>query len=120
MFEKTLGARVGARASALRMDFRLPANREMAHIVLAVLSLCAAVILFFAWLTLSDSRHLGISGSGPESDCASLGRGGVYCTGHPTSGGQSNAGFGHEGDCANLGKGGRVCAERPMTEDHSN
>ena len=120
MFEKTLGARVGARASALRMDSRLPTNREMAHIALAVVSLGAAVVLFFAWLMLSDSRYSGIPGSGPESDCASLGRGGAYCASHPTSGRQPNVGSDAEGDCANLGKGGRICAERPMTEDHSN
>jgi hypothetical protein len=120
VFDKTLGARVGARAFAQRTDFHLPSPRDIAQVALAVLGLAAAAVLFFVWLMLSESRQSGIAGSGPGSDCASLGRGGAYCAKHPASDARSEAGVGQDGDCASLGKGGRICAERPMNEDHSN
>jgi hypothetical protein len=106
MFEKTLGARVGARAAALRGGSGLPTNREMAQIGLVLLGLGAIAFLFFAWLMLSDSHRAKLSSLGSGADCESLGRGGLYCAKQP-----ANAGVDPDGDCASLGKGGRVCAE---------
>ena len=113
MFENTLGARVGARASARRANFHLPILRDVAQILLAIFTLGAAAVLFFGWLMFSNPPRPAISGFGAESDCTSLGRGGAYCTKHPTANGRSNVGSGPEEDCASLGKGGRVCIEHP-------
>jgi hypothetical protein len=113
LFENTLGARVGARASARRANFQLPSPRDVAHILLATFALGAAVLLFFGWLMVSNPSRSAISGSGVEVDCTSLGRGGVYCVKHPMADGRSNAGSGPQDDCASLGKGGRICAGHP-------
>jgi hypothetical protein len=113
VFETTLGARVGARASARRADFAVPTPGDLAQILLAIFSLGAAAALLIGWLLLSDSRRPEISGMAPASDCASLGRGGVYCPDHPVSAGQSNAGSAEAGDCPSIGRAGRVCIEHP-------
>jgi len=105
----TLGARVGARASARRADFRLPTPGEVMRVLLALLSLGAAVGLFFAWLMISDSASPAISGLGPEWDCTSLGRGGAHCVKRPAGEGPSGARFASGGDCTSLGRAGRVC-----------
>jgi hypothetical protein len=113
VFEKTLGARVGARASASGANFRLLTLKDVAHMLLAIFVLGATATLFFGWLMILNSPRLAGSGFGADADCVSLGRGGVYCAKDPTVDRRSNAGSGLEEDCATLGKGGRVCAKHP-------
>lgn len=112
MVVNTLGARVGARASALDANFRLPTLREAAYVLLAIFGLGAAAVLFLGGVFLSNPSRSAVSGFAAELDCTSLGRGGVYCAPRPAVDGQSKAGLGQEDDCVSLGKAGRVCAER--------
>jgi hypothetical protein len=109
MMANTLGARVGARASAGRADFHLPSLGEVMRILLALVSLGAAAALFFGWLMISDSPGSAVSGLGREWDCTSLGRGGGHCVRRPAGEDQSDARFASGGDCTSLGRAGRVC-----------
>jgi hypothetical protein len=113
MIENTLGARVGARASARGANFRPPLLKDVAHILLAICALGSAALLFFGWLMDSNPPRPTISGSGAGLDCISLGRGGVYCAKHLAADSRSNASSGPQNDCASLGKGGRICTEHP-------
>jgi hypothetical protein len=113
VLENSLGARVGARASARGANFDLPSPRDVVHIMLAIVALGAAVVLFFGWLMVSNPSRPAMLGSRIESDCTSLGRGGVYCAKHSMADGPANLGSSPEDQCASLGKGGRICAEHP-------
>jgi hypothetical protein len=109
----SLGARVGARASARGANFDLPSPRDVVHIMLAIVAFAGAAVLFFGWLMVSNPSRSAMSGSRVGSDCTSLGRGGVYCPERSMADGGTNLGSGPEDQCASLGKGGRICAERP-------
>jgi hypothetical protein len=113
VLENSLGARVGARASARRANFDLPSPRDVVQIMLAIAALGAAAVLFFGWLMVSNPTRPAMLGSRVASDCTSLGRGGVYCAKHSMADGRADVGPGPEDQCASLGKGGRVCAEHP-------
>jgi hypothetical protein len=113
VLENSLGARVGARASAREANFDLPSPRDVVHIMLAIVALGVAAVLFFGWLMVSNPHRSAMLGSRVDSDCTSLGRGGVYCAKHSMADGPTNVGPGPEDQCASLGKGGRICAERP-------
>src|SRR5450755_1813513 len=78
VFENTLGARVGARASISRANYRRPLLGDVAQVLLAIFTLGAAAVLFFGWLMVSNPARPAMSSLGAESDCTSLGRGGAY------------------------------------------
>lgn len=110
MFGNTLGARVGARASALGPEFRRPTLKSVAGALLALICIGAAAALFFGWLMLSDST---IEGFGPQWDCTSLGRAGAHCVRRVASGEALDEDAAAAGDCRSLGRAGRVCFDHP-------
>jgi hypothetical protein len=100
----TLGARVGARASALGTDFRRPTLKSAASALLALVGIGAAAALFFGWLMFSDSGRSFNQGFGPQWDCTSLGRAGAHCVRTIANSDAPDA-----GDCRSMGRAGRVC-----------
>jgi hypothetical protein len=111
MFEKTLGARVGARASRFRGDLHVSARRDIGETLLALAGLGAAAVFFFGWLMLSDSRQAELPGV-DGSDCASLGKGGLACDPHFPGADFQRETADRRDDCESLFKAGRVCFER--------
>ena len=113
MIVNTLGARVGAKASARGRNSRLPTLGDIVRILLAIVSLGAAVALFFGWLMFSDSSRPTVSGFDSQWDCTSLGRAGERCVKRPAGEGQSNLRLAGDGDCPSLGRAGRICVDHP-------
>jgi hypothetical protein len=109
VFGNTLGARVGARASALGTDFRRPTLKSVLGALAAFVCIGAAAALFFGWLMLSDSGRLANRGLGPDQECTSLGRGGAHCVGIVASSDPLGAGASAAGDCRSMGRAGRIC-----------
>jgi hypothetical protein len=104
----SLGARVGARAAAVGVDFRRPTLRSIANAFLALICLSAAAALFFGWLIASDSSR----GSSADGDCTSLGRAGAHCVKSAVSG-EPLAVAPAAGDCRSMGRAGRKCIAQP-------
>ena len=99
MLQNTLRANAGARASASELKFR-PLTVDDFGRFLAIVSLSAAIALFFGWLTFSDSGRSAASRFGSGWDCTSLGRGGAHCVRHSASDGPYNPGLDPDRDCS--------------------
>jgi hypothetical protein len=119
VFEKTLGARVGARASVRGKGGRSREVTDCPGGLLPIIGL-GVVVMLFAWLMQYTSLHQEVWGFGPQSDCASLGKGGVDCNRRRTSDRQSNADTSADDDCTSVGRGARVCTERLLDRGHAN
>jgi len=112
MFESASHARVGAFARAVEAKRRHRSPSELALVALQAMFIAITVASFAAWSAPSRSHRSDISGFGPESDCASFGRGGVYCSGTSAIDDRSNRSSGSDEDCISLGRGGLLCKER--------
>jgi hypothetical protein len=111
MFESTPRVKVSAIASAVKAKRRHQSPGEFALTALQVMFLAITVLLFAAWLTPLNPHRPTIWGFGQDSDCVSLGRGGVYCTGNSAIDDRSKRPSGADDDCVSLGRGGLVCKE---------
>ena len=119
MFESTPRVKIGAIALAVRAKQRHQSPSEFALTALQVMFIAITVLLFVAWLTPSNSHRFTIWGFGPESNCVSVGRGGVDCTGNSATDNRSNRPFGSDEDCVSLGRGGLVCKDHLGDVGHS-
>jgi hypothetical protein len=119
MFETTPRARVSAIASAVKVNRRHQSPSEFALTALQVMFIAIAVLFFVAWLTPSNTHRFTIWGSAPESNCVSMGKGGVYCAGGSAIDDPSSRPVDSDEDCVSLGRGGLVCKQRPGDAGHS-
>ena len=120
MFENTPRVKISAIALAVKAKRRHQTPSEFALTALRVMFIAITVLLFVAWLMPSNSHRSTIWGFGPESDCVSVGRGGVDCTRDSAIDDRSNRPFGSDEDCVSLGRGGLVCKEHLGNVGHSN
>ena len=120
MFESAPRVKISAIASAVKAKRRHQTPSEFALTALQVMFIAITVLLFVAWLTPSNSHRFTIWGFGPESNCVSVGRGGVDCTRNSAIDDRSNRPFGSDKDCVSLGRGGLVCKEHLGNVGHSN
>jgi hypothetical protein len=107
VIEKTLGARVGARAANLRSNGRRINNGRVFHACLKIAGLGVAAI-FFAWLVSSESRYW--QNTGMEWDCSSMGRAGAHCIRRAPNADQPGN-RASAGDCLSVGRAGRICLQ---------
>jgi hypothetical protein len=119
MFESTPRVEISAIASAVKAKQRHQTPSEFALTALQVMFVAITVLLFVAWLTPSNSQRSTIWGFAPESNCVSVGRGGVDCTRNSAIDNRSNKPFGSDEDCKSLGRGGLVCKEHLGDVGHS-
>ena len=119
MFESAPRAKISVITLAVKAKRRHQSASEFALTALQVMFIAITVLLFVAWLTPSNSHRFTIWGFGPESNCVSVGRGGVDCTRNSVIDDRSNRPVGADEDCVSLGRGGLVCKEHLGDVGHS-